>query len=249
MRKVVLLTGVRRIGRFLAEALLKEGYDLGVVYRESGDTVKYLRELGTKVGGRVLPLQADLRDPLVCGKLVEKTCEELGRIDAFVHLASPYLRTPVGRITPEEIQEHFGPIAEAFVLIAQEAYLRMMENDGEVRGHILAFGDWAAEHTPYRGFTAYFISKGALHTAVKVLAREFAPHVLVNCIALGPVLRPEDTTPASWRRILKNTPLGREVSLEDIVELSLFLLRTRSVTGEVIRLDGGRHLAGSGGAP
>jgi len=248
MRKVVLLTGVRRIGRILAEALLKEGYDLGVVYRESGDAVEYLEKFALEVGGRVLPLQADLRDTGVCAELVKRVRSELGRIDAFVHLASPYFRTPVGSITSERIREHFGPIAEAFVLMAQEVYPSMMENKGEVRGHILAFGDWAVEHTPYRNFTAYFISKGALHTAVKVLAREFAPYVLVNCIALGPVLKPQDTPPDLWRRILKNTPLGREVSLEDVVGLSLFLLKTRSVTGEVIRLDGGRHLAGSGGS-
>jgi len=73
----------------------------------------------------------------------------------------------------------------------------MLLNSGRVRGRIIAFGDWAVEHTPYRDYCAYFISKGALHTAVRVLAREFAPDVLVNCIALGPTLKAEGLSSAA----------------------------------------------------
>jgi len=62
----------------------------------------------------------------------------------------------------------------------------MLRNNGHVKGRIIAFGDWAVINTPYKNYVSYFISKGALHTAVKVLAKELAPHILVNCIALGP---------------------------------------------------------------
>ncbi len=246
MRKVAILTGVRRIGRHLAEALLREGYDLGVVYRESADAVERLVEFGRSVGRRVVPVEADLGDPSLCGDVVEQVCAELGRVDALLHLASPYRRTPVDKLDLKDLREHMAPTAEAFVLLSVHAFRRMLSNEGNVKGRVIAFGDWAVENTPYRGYTAYFLSKGTLHTAVRVLAKEFAPHVLVNCIALGPTLRPEDLDRRAWERVLKNTPLGREVSLKDVVELSLFLLRAESLTGEVIRLDCGRHLAGSG---
>jgi len=170
----------------------------------------------------------------------------MGRIDALVHLASPYLRTPVETLTEEAVQEHFRPIAQAFLLLSKEAYGKMKLNEGSVKGRILAFGDWAVECTPYRNYSAYFVAKGALHTAVKVLAKEFAPDVLVNCIALGPTLKAEDLTDEEWERILRNTPLRREVSLSDVVRLAEYLLETESVTGEIVNLDSGRHIAGSG---
>jgi len=246
MGKVALITGTKRIGQRIALELLKSGYNLSVVYRSSEGPVKEISKEGRKRGKKVVLIREDLSDPESYGRIVENTVEALGRIDAFVHLASPYNRTPIEGLNREELYEHFIPIAEAFLFLSKLSYREMMKNEGEVKGRIVAFGDWAVEHTPYRGYSAYFIAKGALHTAVKTLAKEFAPHVLVNGIAPGPVIRPEDMDLDSWKRILSRTPLKREVSLEDIASLTLFLLKTQSVTGEIIKVDSGRHIAGSG---
>lgn len=246
MGKVALITGTRRIGQRIALELLENGYDLSVVYRSSESSVKVISEEGKKRGRKVLLIREDLSDPESYKRIIEETVEVLERIDAFLHLASPYNRTPIEGLNREELYEHFIPIAEAFLFLSKLSYREMMKNKGEVKGRIVAFGDWAVEHTPYRGYSAYFIAKGALHTAVKVLAKEFAPHVLVNCVAPGPVIRPEDMDPDSWRRILSRTPLKREVSLEDIASLTLFFLKTESVTGEIVKVDSGRHIAGSG---
>ncbi len=246
MEKTAIITGTKRIGRLIAERLLSRGYNLCVVYRRSKEGVKIIEEIAKGSGRKVLTLKADLSNPSTYEEVVERTYEEFGRIDAFVHLASPYYRTPMEKVSREDFYNHFIPIAEAFLFISKLAYKKMFQNEGNIKGRIVAFGDWAVEHTPYRNYTAYFISKGALHTAVKVLAKEFAPHVLVNCIALGPTLKAEELDDKAWERILRNTPLKKEVSLNDVVDITEFLLNAESITGEIIKLDSGKHLAGSG---
>ncbi len=246
MGKVALITGVRRIGRFIAEALAEKGYNLAVVYRSSEEEVRKLEKTVKEKGSDILTLRADLTQISACREIVYRTLAEFGRVDAFIHLASPYEKTPIDSMTEEDLRRHMGPIAEAFLFISLEIYKAMMRNEGEVKGRIIAFGDWAVDHTPYRGYTAYFVAKGALHTAVRVLAKEFAPYVLVNCIALGPTLKPEDLDVKDWEKILKSTPLRREVPVEDVVSLVIYLLEVCSMTGEIIKLDSGRHVAGSG---
>ena len=243
MAKTAIITGVRRIGGEVARALLEEGYNLVVVYRTESTPVKALEKEGK---GRVLGVRADLSLEESYQEVVDKTLGEFGRVDAFVHLASPYVKLPLQETGIEELEHHIRPIAYAFFVISKRLFDVMQRNEGRVKGRIVAFGDWAVERTPYRNYSAYFIAKGALHTAVRVLAKEFAPSVLVNCIALGPVLIPEGMDEGKWEGILRRTPLGRQVSLKDVVELTLLLLRTESMTGEIIHLDGGRHLAGSG---
>ncbi|MDQ7038009.1 MAG: SDR family oxidoreductase [Aquificota bacterium] len=245
MERTALITGVRRVGRFVAEGLLRRGYNLAVVYRSSEEVVGEIRNTADSLGRKFVAVRADLSRGVRYGELVDRVVSELGGIDAFVHLASPYRRSPLETLTPEDLDYHMGPIAEAFLFLSLEVYRVMLRNEGTVKGRIVAFGDWAVE-TPYRGYTAYFIAKGALHTAVKVLAKEFAPHVLVNCVALGPTLKPEDLEEGIWHRVIKNTPLKREVPLEDVVNLVIFLLEAEGITGEIIRLDSGRHIAGSG---
>jgi len=244
--KVALITGVRRIGKEIAKALIDKGYSLSVVYRFSRNAVDELIEYAKDKNIKVKALQADLCDYGSYEKLVKETYEEFGRIDAFVHLASPYERKGITKTTREDLYYHFIPIAEAFFFISIECYKLMLRNEDNVKGRIVAFGDWATNISPYRGFGSYFVAKGALHTAVKVLAKEFAPHVLVNCVAPGPVMKAENYSEEEWKKILSRTPLRREVSIKDVVNTTHLLLETESITGEIICVDGGRHIAGSG---
>ncbi|NPA41158.1 MAG: SDR family oxidoreductase [Aquificae bacterium] len=246
MEKVALITGIKRVGKEVAKELLYRGYNLSVVYLSSEKEAREIEGYGNKLGKRVLALKRDLSNPESFSEVVEETYKHFGRLDAFIHLASPYRKTPISSVRREDLYDHFVPIAEAFFFISQKAYELMLKNEGDVKGRIVAFGDWAVEHTPYKDYSAYFLAKGALHTAVRVLAKEFAPHVLVNCIALGPTLKAEGLSDEEWKKILGSTPLKREVSLEDVRGLLNFLLSAESITGEVIMLDSGRHIAGSG---
>ncbi len=246
MEKVAIITGIKRIGREISKFLLDKGYNLTVVYLKSQDAATEIKEYGNLKGREVLTLRLDLCIPESSKRVVEETLKKFGRIDAFVHLASPYIRKPILDTTREDLYNHFIPIAEAFFFISIESYKAMLKNNGDIKGHIVAFGDWAAEVSPYKNFGAYFVAKGALHTAVRVLAKEFAPYVPVNCIAPGPVLKAENYTQEEWEKILKRTPMKREVSMKDILKTLDLLLNTDSITGEIIMIDGGRHIAGSG---
>ena len=236
----LIITGVRRIGYELSKELLKDGYRLGVVYRTSKNKAESLRDYG-----EILPIQADLTEEDSWEYIVEKTLRHFGEIHGFIHLASPYARKGVLKTSKRDFYEHFIPITESFFFISQRLYPVFMKNEGKVKGRIIAFGDWAVE-CPYRDFSAYFIAKGALHTAVKVLAKEFAPHILVNCLALGPVIKAENYTVEEWEKIIRKTPLKSAVPIKDVVNAVKFLLTAEGITGEIIRLDGGRHLSGTG---
>ncbi len=246
MKRAVLLTGAKRIGYEIAKSLLQEGYNLSIVYRKPFKGMSDLKLSALKSGSKILFLKADLENPSCWESIVEKTFRKFSRIDAFLHLASPYRETPIRCLKLSDLKEHITPTAESFFFLSLYSFKKMLLNKGYVKGRIIAFGDWAVDHTPYRNFSAYFLSKGSLHSAVKILAKEFAPEVLVNCIALGPTLKAENLSEEEWNRILLNTPLRREVAIRDIVSLTLFLLKAESITGEIIKLDGGRHLSGSG---
>ncbi|WP_029551677.1 SDR family oxidoreductase [Thermocrinis jamiesonii] len=239
MRKVGIITGVRRIGFHIAKELLEDGWSLAVVYLSSEKEVEKLKKYG-----EVLGIKADLSERNSYKAIVQKTFDVFGRIDAFIHLASPYFPTPLESLTEEDVKKHFLPIAEAFLFISKECASYMLKNEQSIKGRIIAFGDWATNTTPYKNYSAYFISKGALHTSVKVLAKEFAPYILVNAIALGPTLKPPDFSQEKWNSYIDKTPLKREVSIRDVVELTKFLLSVESMTGEIINLDSGRHISG-----
>jgi NAD(P)-dependent dehydrogenase (short-subunit alcohol dehydrogenase family) len=113
------------------------------------------------------------------------------------------------------------------------------------RGRIVTFADWvAASGRPrYTGYLPYYVAKAGVIALTEALALELAPdRILVNAIAPGPILAPPDTTDEELSAVERATPLGRWGGEEEIVKAALFLVETDFVTGETIRVDGGRHL-------
>lgn len=239
--KRAIITGIRRIGHKVAKSLLEKGWTVGVVYKTSEDIYK---SLSKEFGPRVFGVRADLSLWQDCERAIRELSERLGGLDAFLHLASPYEATPLDSLKEEDIDKHFKPIAQAFLVFCKELYPVMLKNPGDIKGRIIAFGDWATNTTPYRNYSAYFVAKGALHTAVKVMAKELAPHILVNAIALGPTVKPPDFSQEKWQEYINKTPLKRPVSVEDVIKLTHYLLEVESMTGEIINLDSGRHVSG-----
>ncbi|MFN4012354.1 MAG: SDR family oxidoreductase [Aquificaceae bacterium] len=239
--KRAIITGIRRIGYEIAKSLLEKGWSVGLVYKTSEDVYKNLsREFGEKVFGA----KADLGLWQDCERAIKELSQKLGGVDALVHLASPYEATPLEELKEKDIEEHFKPIAQAFLAMCKELKPIMLKNPGEIKGRIIAFGDWATNTTPYKNYSAYFLAKGALHTAVKVMAKELAPSILVNAIALGPTVKPPDLPQEKWQEYINKTPLKRSVSIQDVLKLTQYLLEVESMTGEIINLDGGRHISG-----
>jgi len=111
-------------------------------------------------------------------------------------------------------------------------------------GRIINFSDWlpVTGRPRYKGYTPYYVSKASVAALTETLALEFAPEILVNAVAPGPIAPPPNLTPEENARVIEATPLARWGGAEEIAKTVLFFVETDFVTGECIRVDGGRHL-------
>ncbi len=242
-RPVALVTGsARRIGAAIARRLHAEGFDLALHYRGSTDEMQALaRELETARADSVLTVQADLSEFDRLPEIVARSVGRFGRLDALVNNASAFHPTKMGETTPQQWDDLFASNARAPFFLAQAAapYLKA------TRGAIVNLVDIYAER-PLRGHAVYCMAKAALLMATRSLALELAPEVRVNAIAPGAILWAEnETSDAKQQAMLARTPLARTGTPEEIASAVHWLLREATyTTGQVLRLDGGRTLAG-----
>ena len=193
-------------------------------------------------GGRGFIYQADLSQAAAARTLVDRAAADMGRIDVLINMASVYSSVPF-----DEIDEHvwdgvLGVDLRAAFLCARAAVPHMRARGG---GRIINFTDWVARsgRPRYKGFLPYYVAKHGVVGLTEALALELAEdRILVNAIAPGPILAPPDTTDEEYKAVEAATPLGRWGGEAEIVAAVEFLLQTEFVTGETIRVDGGRHL-------
>lgn len=240
---VALITGsARRIGAAIARHLHAAGYDLALHYRGSSAEMQALAaELESTRAGSVLPLQADLSEFDRLPELVAKAVGHFGRLDALVNNASAFRPTIIGATTPQQWDELFASNARAPFFLAQAAAPHLKASYGAIVNLVDIYAE-----KPLAGHTVYCMAKAALLMATKSLALELAPEVRVNAIAPGAILWPEqDHSDAAKQTMLGRTPLARTGTPEEIAEAVRWLLRDATyTTGQVIRVDGGRTLAG-----
>lgn len=239
--RAALVTGGRRIGAAVATALARAGADVALCYRSSRDEAEATATAVRGLGRNAAIIQADLAVPEDCRRVVRESVEVLGRLDVLFHLASVYQRVPYDELTDGDWERVLAVDVRAAHLCAQAAVPHLRAGG---RGRIVTFADWiAASGRPrYTGYLPYYVSKAAVVALTEVLALELAPDILVNAIAPGPVLAPPETSAEELSAVERATPLGRWGGEEEIVKAALFLVETEFVTGETIRVDGGRHL-------
>ena len=240
--KAVLITGGKRMGSALAEALARHGADVALAWHRSRAEADEAASIVRAAGRRGLAVQADLSTTAGCDMLVADVERAFGRLDALVHLASLYKSIPFDDLTPEAFDAQLAVDLRSTFLCARAAVPAMRRVGG---GRIIAFSDWvAASGRPrYPGYLPYYVAKAGVIALVEALSLELAADgILVNAIAPGPILPPEDLTPDERRAVEAATPLGRWGGTGEIVKAVLFLLDSAFVTGEVIRVDGGRHI-------
>lgn len=241
-RPVALVTGAaRRLGASIARRLHAAGHDLALHYRDSGDDMAGLvAALERDRPGSTLALQADLAEYDRLPELVAQTVGRFGRLDALVNNASAFSPTPLGTITPADWDAQFLVNARAPLVLAQAAAPHLRA----ARGAIVNLVDIYAER-PLRDHIVYGMSKAALVAATRALALELAPQVRVNAVAPGAILWPEGKPEAAKETILAKTPLARTGTEDGIAEALRWLLQDATyTTGQTIRVDGGRLLAG-----
>lgn len=240
--KVALLTGVRRVGGVVAETLARAGADVALVYNRSAQEADATAETVRALGRRAITVQANLVHADDCRRAVELTARELGRVDVLVAMASLYANTPLADITVEQWDAQMDVELRSAFLCAQAAAPIMRAHGG---GRIVFFSDWlpTSERPRYPGFLTYYVAKAGLKALGEALALELAAdQILVNAIAPGPILPPPDLTAAEAASVAEGTPLGRWGGESEIAKAVMFLVTSDFVTGETIRVDGGRHV-------
>lgn len=242
-RAALVTGGARRLGKAVALALAREGFSVAVQFRsgeaEAAETVAELRALGSDAEA----FRADFREPGSAARLLRAARERFGGLDLLVHGASPFAPRKLAEVTEEEWDETFAAVAKAGFFLAQAAEETLRESEGSV----VFLSDVAARQAWPR-FVPHGAAKAALEALVRSLAVALAPRVRVNAVAPGVVLPPDGMDPAEVARLVERTPLKRRVEVEDVVAAVLFLARNRSITGQVLDVDGGRGIPRSGPA-
>jgi NAD(P)-dependent dehydrogenase (short-subunit alcohol dehydrogenase family) len=240
--KAVLVTGTRRIGADVATHLARRGADVALCYWQSGEEAQRAVDAVRAEGRRGLALQADLRDPSACRDLVSRAVEGLGRLDVLVALASVYARVPFDALTEHDWDAGLAVDLSASFFCAQAAVPHMRAQGG---GRIILFSDWIATsgRTRYKGYVPYYVAKAGVTALGEALALELAPdHILVNTIAPGPILPAAGSSDETNRAVIAATPLAHWGGSDAIATTVLSLIESDFITGEQIRVDGGRHL-------
>jgi NAD(P)-dependent dehydrogenase (short-subunit alcohol dehydrogenase family) len=241
--KVVLVTGGRRIGAVVAREVARRGADVALCYNRSRTEAERAAETVRAVGRRAAVIHADLSRPADCAALVDCTVESLGRLDVLVNMASAYVGKPFDDLTAEDLNRALAVDLTSAYLCARAAVPHMRAVAG---GRIINFSDWTARsgRPRYRGYLPYYVAKSAVIGLTEALALELAADgILVNAIAPGPILAPADLTDEERAAVEKATPLGRWGGAEEVAKAVLALIESDFLTGEVIRVDGGRHVA------
>jgi len=240
--KVALITGGARIGQAVAEALARRGCALALTYRSSRGAAEAAVAAAREAGVRAAVLRADVTDEAQVSAAVRDAEQQLGRLDILVNLASTYERSSLDAAGSRAFSDAMDANARSAWLFAIHAAPAMRRAGG---GRIVNVSDWlpVSGRPRYTGYTAYYASKAAVTALTESLALELAPDVLVNAVAPGPILAPPGLTPEEDAAVRRATPLGRWGGAEEIARAVVFLVETDFVTGESIRVDGGRHLS------
>ncbi len=243
---VVIITGAaQRIGARTARHFHDQGFRVIIHYRRSLQAADSLcAELNRVRPESAVTVQADLDDFEQVTKLAEQALAAFGRLDVLVNNASSFFPTPLGTITIEQWHQLMGSNALAPLFLSQALAPALTET----RGCIINLADMNAERG-MAGFTPYTMAKAALLAMTQSLARELAPAVRVNSVSPGAILWPEyasdaDEDAEKRQQILAGIPAGR-LGTEDDIAATVFFLATHGhyITGENIRVDGGRALA------
>jgi NAD(P)-dependent dehydrogenase (short-subunit alcohol dehydrogenase family) len=240
--KVALITGGRRIGAVVATELARRGAHAAIVYRASRAEAEETATAVSALKRRAVVVQADLQQPDACQRAVEETVAEFGRLDVLVNMASIYRAKALDDLTVQDWDEQMAIDLRAAWLCSHAAVPHMRRARG---GRIINFSDWVARsgRPRYAGYLPYYVAKAGIIALTEALALELAAdQILVNAVAPGPIVAPPGTSAADSAAVERATPLGRWGGEMEVAKAVLALVESDFITGETVRVDGGRHV-------
>jgi NAD(P)-dependent dehydrogenase (short-subunit alcohol dehydrogenase family) len=237
-----IITGGKRIGAAVALELAGRGMQVALSYNRSQDEAQRVAGTIQANGGRAFVYHADLSRADDARALVDRAAADLGSVHVLINMASVYSEVAFDELDERAWDAVLNVDLKAAFLCARAAVPHMRAKGG---GRIINFTDWVARsgRPRYKGYLPYYVAKHGVVGLTEALALELAEdHILVNAIAPGPILAPPETTDEEYHAVEAATPLGRWGGEKEIVGAVVFLLETEFMTGETIRIDGGRHL-------
>jgi NAD(P)-dependent dehydrogenase (short-subunit alcohol dehydrogenase family) len=236
-QRATLITGAaRRIARALALHFAAEGWDIGVHYRDSEAEARELAAEIAALGRRASLYRADLRDVAAIEALAAGFRHDFPAGDLLINSASVFERDRIDSLTPALWERHMAVNALAPALLCR-AFVAGREGPLAV---INFLDQKVANLTP--DFFSYTASKVTLEAITRMLAMELAPRVRVNAIAPGLVLPSGRQSEESFQRAYNATPLQVGPTLNEICRAASLLAESPAITGQIITVDGGRHL-------
>jgi pteridine reductase len=236
--RVALVTGAgRRVGRAIALALGRRGMQVVVHFNGSREGADETARLITEAGAEAVVEQADLSQVDAAHALVDRAVAWRGTLTALVNSAAIMLRTPVGETAPSDWDTMFAINVRAPYFLSQRAAPAL----GASQGAIVNIADLAAFES-WPAYVPHGMTKAAVVQMTRAMARALAPGVRVNAVAPGVVLLPDGWSEDEAEHLRSTTPLRRLGSPDDVAQAVVFLLEAQFVTGEVVRVDGGRHI-------
>lgn len=240
-RGAALVTGAgARIGKAMALGLASHGYDVAVHYHSSLDEAREVAGLVEAAGRKAAMVQADLSREEETARLVGNARKALGPLTLLVNSASCFEYDDIGTATRQSWDAHIEANLRAPFKLAQDFAAQC----DPARDNLIVNVTDQRVLKPTPQFLSYSLSKAALHVLTKPLAQALGPNnIRVNSIGPGPTLRGPRQSQEDWRRQNEATVLGRGATPDDIVGALLYLADAQAVTGQMIAVDGGQHLA------
>jgi len=239
--QTVLVTGAAvRIGREIALALGADGYRVAVHYHSSeAEAVQTVGDI-RRAGGVAEMFQGDLSAPAATAEsLCTAVREEFGTLDVLINNASLFESGTLLEATTDQWHRQFAVNLQAPFFLCR-AFTAGLPEDRT--GHIINICDWRGTRYP-PGHDIYTLTKSGLTAMTRMLARELAPRIQVNGIHPGATLAPRSGGEDHERRARETIPLQRTGFPQDIVRAVRYLLHSPFVTGELLNVTGGEHLA------
>jgi NAD(P)-dependent dehydrogenase (short-subunit alcohol dehydrogenase family) len=239
-KRVALVTGAaQRIGRAIALALAADGWDVALHYGRSRDAAETLALDIRGLGRQAITLRADLAHSAEVRGLIPSCASGLGAPSCLVNNASLFLDDSLASLEDESWQAHMNVNMRAPVLLAQSMAAHL---PADAKGHVINIVDQRVLR-PAPDFFSYTTSKAGLWWVTRTMAQALAPAIRVNAVAPGPVLRSIHQSLEEFDAEQSATLLGHGASPEDIAATVRFLLASDAITGQMICVDGGQHLA------
>jgi pteridine reductase len=238
--KVMLITGsAKRIGAYLAKAAHNDGYNIVLHYRQSkAQTQELHQHLNSIRNDSCMLIQADFNLDNNYRELVGLIEKKFKRLDVLINNASEYFSTKLDALTASDYDRLFNSNVKGPLFLSQACYPLLKKSNGNIVNIVDIHAD-----KPLKNYPVYSMAKAANKMMVKALAKEMSPDVRVNGISPGCIIWPEKEISENEKQsILNRTSLKKHGSEENIYQVIKLLQKNKFMTGEIIKVDGGRSL-------